>query len=321
MTRLAAFIPALSFLMVPFFANGSITDYEGTMCVTCNELPAMTEYTMICRDRDVAHQKIEIGVRPARRDKLDWELAFADTVSGKNMRVYAVFTERNKYDFDHEQSINVMVDVDGVNILSRDMGNEIPASNSTVYLAAIFDNEKVDLKIGDNELKEFATIPFTGYVNKCVFSAKNDVTILRCSNLHEPKRMPARIYGSFAEIARLLSLSTDAYCCKWKFMDEEVDPEVALKGGRYQLATLRNQEGGYDIIYLGGANVESWRWETGALKGKLSPTRFTGTYDLEWIDSKGAVINDGSPFATMDGNIMTLEFPLENAKLRFVRAD
>lgn len=117
--------------------------------------------------------------------------------------------------------------------------------------------------------------------------------------------------------ARLLT-STDPVEGIWEFLDRENDPVRARPGGRYCVALLADGSGGYDIIYMGGAEVNRDAWKPGMLKGHLSPTPFVGQYDLMWVDAMMKPIeNDIS--ATIEEALMTLGFPLLKSRMRFSR--
>lgn len=51
----------------------------------------------------------------------------------------------------------------------------------------------------------------------------------------------------------------------------------------------------------------------------MSCTPFADTFTLYWIDSTGKEIDDGTPYVAMEGIIMSLVFPIQKAKFRFVK--
>lgn len=104
----------------------------------------------------------------------------------------------------------------------------------------------------------------------------------------------------------------------WRYLDRDNDPRFARPGGYYELAIVANhQTGGYDIIYLDGANTASSLWEPGMLKGRLSPTAFSGHFDLQWFDASMQLI-DSECSATIESSaILRLDFPLLKSSMRF----
>lgn len=74
----------------------------------------------------------------------------------------------------------------------------------------------------------------------------------------------------------------------------------------------------YLIIYLSGAETNSSNWKEGMIKGRLKATIFQNHYDLEWYDSLFELI-DVDAYASINNSILTLEFPLYKAKVRFFK--
>lgn len=110
----------------------------------------------------------------------------------------------------------------------------------------------------------------------------------------------------------------------WQYLDRENDPQYARPGGRYLLAVVRSAAGneleedtGYDIIYVSGAETYRDRWSPMMLKGRLRPTIFQDHYDLHWIDSSFEPIERDIHANVTDGSILSLSFPLLKTTLRF----
>lgn len=109
----------------------------------------------------------------------------------------------------------------------------------------------------------------------------------------------------------------------WMFLDRDINPKWARLGGRYALG-IREAEnnGAWDIIYLDGAETNADRWQPGMLKGTLKKTPFVRHYNLEWVDSTFERMDEAdecSATLSDDGNILTLNFPLDHSILRFYR--
>lgn len=115
----------------------------------------------------------------------------------------------------------------------------------------------------------------------------------------------------------------------WGFLDRDTDSSYAEPGGRYTLAIVSAgvlpesyvaPGSDYVILLVDGAVVNGKRWQPYMIKGFLKRTRFAGHYDLEWYDVMmepwGKEI-----YADIDPNglILTLNFPLSKATLRFSR--
>lgn len=107
----------------------------------------------------------------------------------------------------------------------------------------------------------------------------------------------------------------------YEYLDRENDPKYVRLGGRYSLALVRDTSGGFLMLYTAGAETNSSQWKPGMIKGRLTPTRFQGQYNLLWYD---AVFTDRGDegYATIDPDtgLLTLYFPILKATLRFVRS-
>lgn len=106
----------------------------------------------------------------------------------------------------------------------------------------------------------------------------------------------------------------------WQYLDRDANPRYALPGGNYTLATVADGRGGYDIIYLSGAEKAASKWEAGMIKGHLSPTVFEHHYNLVWFDAE---MNEISRECSADIElpaIMRLNFPLLKTTVRLSKS-
>ena len=105
----------------------------------------------------------------------------------------------------------------------------------------------------------------------------------------------------------------------WQYLDREMEEKKAKLGGRYEIAVAKNTSGGYDIIYVSGAVVNSRNWHEGMLKGRLTKTGFIDEYDMVWYDSDMRYMPHDLSAALENGSILTLRFPTLNTQIRFSR--
>lgn len=118
----------------------------------------------------------------------------------------------------------------------------------------------------------------------------------------------------------------------WRFLDRDTDRRWAEPGGRYRLAVVAHDpervtdapdEDGrmpeFDVIYAGGAETNSRRWEAGMVKAYLYATPFAGHYDVVWYDSFYDDMGEEVTADLADGAILTFSFPRYKARLRFAR--
>lgn len=103
----------------------------------------------------------------------------------------------------------------------------------------------------------------------------------------------------------------------WKYLDRDNDRAYARPGGEYRIAVISNDSGGFDIIYIDGARINASEWETGMLKGRLTPTIFTDHYDLIWYDSSMRPVDRECSATVEQGAILRLDFPLLKTSIRY----
>lgn len=103
----------------------------------------------------------------------------------------------------------------------------------------------------------------------------------------------------------------------YRYLDSDVEESYAGLGGRYSLALVPAADGGFDIVFVAGAERNSSGWSTGMLKGHMKPTIFQNHYDLTWYDAEKRTLS-GECSATLDQNaLLTLSFPILKSQLRF----
>lgn len=103
----------------------------------------------------------------------------------------------------------------------------------------------------------------------------------------------------------------------WSYLDRNNDPDWARLGGRYRFALVKNAND-FDIIYIGGAEINKLNWKEGMIKGRLKSTIFQNHYDVEWYDSMFDIIDEDS-HATIKDSILTIEFPIYKTQIRFYK--
>lgn len=104
----------------------------------------------------------------------------------------------------------------------------------------------------------------------------------------------------------------------WTYLDAVTDEVRGRRGGRYSLAVVASESGdGWDIIYLGGAAVNSDKWKPGMLKGHMRRTIFKDHYDVEWIDATFRPMTFDVSAQIEQGAILQFNFPRYKSTLRF----
>lgn len=182
-----------------------------------------------------------------------------------------------------------------------------------------YDGVTATLIIGDEAAREVAQVPF----------GPGDIAVRvedegRCRRMQLSRLTPVAeadiLGGSLIEMLQRVSASDDRNEGVWEYFGAESDVSKVSVGGRYVLATVDDGDGGYDIVYLTGADTNSGIWSPMALKGHIRPTIFTGDYDLVWTDATGNRVR-GDTYARLsdDGSLLTVGFPSQGATLKFRR--
>ncbi|MBE6316954.1 MAG: hypothetical protein E7078_10010 [Bacteroidales bacterium] len=180
--------------------------------------------------------------------------------------------------------------------------------------------QTVTVSIGKNELQQVLEVPVkrgggmvqVGYLVGPGARTAIERAVLTIEN---EKQVAATTLWTVASLDEYLAQSADPVEGYWRYLDRDMQDEWLRLGGRYTLAIVRSDDG-YDLIYIDGAQVKKSMWEPGMLKGHLTPTHFTGNYDLMWIDATMEPI-DKDAYATVEnGIILTLNFPVYKSQVR-----
>lgn len=126
-------------------------------------------------------------------------------------------------------------------------------------------------------------------------------------------------YSPFADtdsIIAYLDTTHDPAEGIWTYYDSNSDEMKASVKSRYTIATVRNSDGDYDVIYLDGSNDAGWT--AGRIKGTMRPATFPGIYDLEWLEPSGRRLK-GVLGATVTDDMLTTQFPRWNTTVRYRR--
>lgn len=115
---------------------------------------------------------------------------------------------------------------------------------------------------------------------------------------------------------RHFAASKNPYEGYWIFLDRDMEDNWLKLGGRYTIALVENEHG-YDVIYVDGAQVKKSIWHTGMKKGVMTETIFTDNFNGIWYDATMEPI-DQDVFVTFEsGVILNFKFPVYNSQIRF----
>lgn len=308
----------LAAIALPIMAAGGDRVFQGTHSSTPIEIKKNEKYAFTCCSL-AERQRIDVGVKAASTGKIDWSINYSDITNHHEIVLRVKLEDFNKYDIDHDEDIVITVDIDGERMLTKKSGHKLPISRSPIFVRAVFNGTEISIMAGPGKLDYVGKIPYSGYIDSIEVTSAYNITLCRHTSLYLPRPNIPQLYGSVEAIAEALAGVTDPRCGVYRFFDEDVETTIAVKGGYYRLALLPAEKGGYNLVYIDGANVKSDKWTAGMLKAWMEPTPFVGTYTLYWTDSDGNTLDDMSPYATIEGALLTAVFPIQKAKFRFVR--
>lgn len=197
-----------------------------------------------------------------------------------------------------------------------------PEANTLV--AELSPDGNVTLLAGHLMLTELATFDSGMHLigaQTATFASRGPVAVADLVYAYTPDQS-GKLFTGHTEQSLMALLSNDRPAPEgvWKYLDRDNDERYARLGGDYKLAIVPSATGeGFDIIYLDGAKVKGSLWKPGMLKGRLTPTVFTGQYNLVWYDSHMRPIHREASASVQQGAILTLSFPLYKTTLRFSR--
>ncbi len=120
----------------------------------------------------------------------------------------------------------------------------------------------------------------------------------------------------------------------WEFLDRDNNLKLASPGGKYGLSVVKYDSSrsgdilglvpdyadklpAYEILYMSGAEVNASEWHPAMVKGLLYPTVFENHFDLVWFDSYLEPMAGEQWADLIQGTILSLNFPLLRAQMRF----
>lgn len=186
------------------------------------------------------------------------------------------------------------------------------------------DERSVKVSIGKDELHQVLEAPVqrptgpvqVGYLVGPGASLSIERAVLTIDN---EQQVAATSTWTLEALDEYLAQSSDPVEGYWHYLDRDMQGDWLRLGGRYSLAVV-GKDGGYDLIYIDGAQVKKSLWQPGMIKGHITPTIFSGNYDLSWIDATMEPIGDDAYATIENGVLLTLVFPEYKSQVRFAKA-
>lgn len=184
-------------------------------------------------------------------------------------------------------------------------------------------NDKLKFDAGNRILHEIGVIdkPQIGSVcNIGYFVApKSHLTVKRIQYRSKPNKATAHQTKYTKEMLdSIFSQSTDLNEGYWSYYDRKTDNQRLKLGGKYKIAIVKNNKGGYDLLYVDGAIVNPDYWKPYMLKGKMEETPFIDQFNIKWIDSNKEIIDDEA-YAIFSDNLFSIKLPIHKSEIRFYK--
>jgi len=270
--------------------------------------------------------RVAPGRNPGCDDLLFWRMTL---VGDEEVKVADVTVARPKEDVaeDYNSPVVSVVacgygangDVVGELLWDGSYGKSI-GGNSCLTVAVVTDRKGMaEILVGEEDsFFSLGMIPVREEVVSMSLSGNCMVDINSVNVKKDRVGFPTESGWSIEGLSRRFNTSLDSREGFYDYLDSDVDTDMCRLGGRYRLAVVGDGNGGYDIIYLGGAEENGQAWRPGMIKGKLSPTIFLNHYDLQWYDAE---MSDDMEelWGELNGTVMELHFPRERGTVRFSR--
>lgn len=225
--------------------------------------------------------------------------------------------------FEERPVLRMMIERDGTVLRDTMLTDGFATESGEENSLAVTVSDRGDLVVegGMRRLMPLAVIPDCGVSGESPVSlfatGRLDVAMIAVETVVDP--LTAAVSGwTVGALDDYLAVRRPLPEGRWTYLDAVTDEVRARRGGRYSLAIVASESGdGWDIIYLGGAAVNSDKWKPGMLKGHMRRTIFKDHYDVEWIDATFRPMTFDVSAQIEQGAILQFNFPRYKSTLRF----
>lgn len=225
--------------------------------------------------------------------------------------------------FEERPVLRMMIERDGTVLRDTMLTDGFATESGEENSLAVTVSDRGDLVVegGMRRLMPLAVIPDCGVSGEAPVSlfatGQLDIAMIAVETVVDP--LTSTVSGwSVDALDDYLAVRRPLPEGSWTYLDAVTDEVRARRGGRYSLAIVASESGdGWDIIYLGGAAVNSDKWKPGMLKGHMRRTIFKDHYDVEWIDATFRPMTFDVSAQIEQGAILQFNFPRYKSTLRF----
>lgn len=186
------------------------------------------------------------------------------------------------------------------------------------------ENENLTLKGGDHSLEKVFQKAFdmeaTGFGFLAGWGDKLKIQDIRLQTdfKNQDHFVANNRWTDNLQLETYLENSEDEMEGYWSLFDRELEENLLKMGGDYTLACLKEGDN-YKFIYLSGASINSKEWKPGEIKMQLTPTAFSGIYNVVWIDAMKETMNKDIKAQIGEGETLQIQFPYQSSKIRLRR--
>lgn len=228
------------------------------------------------------------------------------------------------FDFTDERSTSIAIYriVQGVKkeIESKTLNKGINLYDGYNTIRLELSNNEASLFIGEKRTTFIKTIPskVCGRVGYFTGRAARTNVIRAKFSVNDNKQYELSSVYDKEYLDNLFKTSKDNLEGYWDYLDMDLQSKHLKLGGKYTIALVKSKTG-YQILYVSGSKVNKNIWQPFMHKGKLRPTNFVNTYDLEWINASLETMNNETYAQIKDNAILELHFPIYKSKIRFYK--
>lgn len=141
-------------------------------------------------------------------------------------------------------------------------------------------------------------------------------TVLTQSNTPENPAVTLQTQWTKEALDRHFAHSKNPFEGYWTYLDRDMEDKWLKLGGRYTIALVENDKG-YDVIYVDGAQVKKSLWFIGMKKAEMVKTIFTDNFTGKWYDATFEPIDEDVYITFESGVILNFKFPVYKSQVRF----
>lgn len=199
------------------------------------------------------------------------------------------------------------------------------------YLGVTVEENTISVKIGEDQLKEVLSyhlsatdieastgIPSVkvGYFVGPGAMISIERTVLSFNDQQQYPATKLETQWTREALDRHFANSRNPYEGYWTYLDRDMEDQWLRLGGKYTIALVEN-ENGYDVIYVDGAQVKKSMWHIGMKKAEMTQTIFTDNFTGKWFDATLEPITDDVFVTFESGVILNFNFPVYKSQIRF----